>query len=62
MNAHQPLVKGLIKFGLTHDRRSLRVFARDLQWDFQQDSELLLSFFLPTGSYATALLRELRVS
>ena len=55
---YQPLVNGLIKFGLMSDRRSFRVFAGDLQWEFQEEG-LLLKFFLPSGSYATALLREL---
>lgn len=59
VNSHQELVSGLIKFDLKADRRALRVFVSNLQWEFQQNSNLLLSFFLPAGSYATALLREL---
>lgn len=59
VNAHQSLVDGLVKFDLKADRRALRVFVKNLKWEFKQDSSVLLSFFLPAGSYATALLREL---
>lgn len=52
------LADGLIKFGLTQDRRTLRVFATDFQWNFQTESTVLLQFSLPAGSYATSLLRE----
>jgi len=53
------LVDGLIKYDLKSDRRSLRIMVRDLRWDFKSDSELLLKFSLPAGSYATSLIREL---
>ncbi len=56
---NQLLSDGLIKFGLTSDRRALRVLASDLQWKLEDDSTLLLKFSLPAGSYATSLLREL---
>jgi tRNA pseudouridine13 synthase len=47
--------------GLSQERRSLRILPNDLQWSFADNAELVLSFFLPAGSYATALLRELAV-
>ncbi len=53
------LVEGLIKNGLSSDRRALRVFASNLSWEFKEDSSLLIGFSLPVGSYATSLLREL---
>jgi len=56
---NQALANGLIKFDLTSDRRALRVLVSDLQWQFEDDTTLLLSFSLPAGSYATALIREL---
>jgi len=55
---HQ-LIAGLIKFNLKSDRRVLRVIPQKLQWQFLNPQQLRLSFFLPRGSYATALLREM---
>ncbi len=52
------LIEGLLKFHLNNDRRSLRVFASNLQWQFETDHQVVLSFALPPGSYATSLLRE----
>ncbi len=45
--------------GLEQDRRSLRVGVDDLRWEFPEAGVLALTFFLPAGSYATMLLREL---
>jgi tRNA pseudouridine13 synthase len=39
-------------------RRPFRVRAEDLVWRFEE-SDLCLEFFLPKGSYATTLLREI---
>lgn len=52
------LTLGLVASGLEMNRRALRVFAKDLQWQFS-DQQLQLRFTLPAGSYATALLREI---
>lgn len=56
----QPLVDGLVSAGLMQDRRALRVFPRELGHvhDIAQQT-LTLSFALPAGAYATALIREL---
>ncbi|MDD2758679.1 MAG: tRNA pseudouridine(13) synthase TruD [Methylomonas sp.] len=54
------LADGLLKSGLEADRRALRVKPINLLWQFE-DSQLRLSFELPAGSYATALLREIVV-
>lgn len=52
------IAEGLIKAGLEHDRRSLRAIPQQLNWTFG-DGNFTLSFSLPAGSYATALLREI---
>lgn len=44
--------------GLCQERRPLVVLPEDLHWHWQGD-DLMLAFALPTGSYATAVLREL---
>jgi len=49
---------GLAGAGLEQERRALRVRVRDLAWHFGGDV-LELSFELPAGAYATAVLREL---
>ena len=43
--------------GLDHERRSLRLPVRSLAWDFEDDA-LRLSFDLPRGTFATAVLHE----
>ncbi len=39
-------------------RRTLLMQAKDFHWTFVEEG-LKLSFYLPAGSYATALVREL---
>lgn len=56
---HHDLVAGLLKEDMQSDRRALRAFAENLAWNFAVDDVLQLSFELPAGSYATALLREI---
>ncbi len=51
--------EGLEQAGLDADRRTLRTRINRLEWQFPTDEELLLSFELGSGSYATAVLREL---
>lgn len=53
------LVAGLAAARLQHDRRALRVIPGDLAMQWLDDATLDLSFSLPAGAYATALLREL---
>jgi tRNA pseudouridine13 synthase len=50
---------GLEHVGLQQERRQLRVALNTLQWQFLEGGDLELRFFLPSGCYATALLREL---
>ncbi|AMK77948.1 MULTISPECIES: tRNA pseudouridine(13) synthase TruD [Methylomonas] len=56
--ANASIADGLIAFDLEADRRALRVLPQDLDWQWL-DNQLKLSFSLPAGSYATALLREI---
>lgn len=57
--AHVELAVGLVANELEQDRRALRVNVADLHWQFIDESTLALSFTLPAGSYATAVLREI---
>ena len=52
------LCEGLERNGLRQQRRSLRLLPENMSWGFSDDS-LTLSFFLPSGSYATVVLREI---
>jgi tRNA pseudouridine13 synthase len=55
----QSWMTGLEKMRMDMARRRLRVNVRDLEWDWPENDVLKLSFSLPPGSYATAVLREL---
>lgn len=52
------LCNGLAAAGLDHERRALRLPARDFRCDRDGDS-LIARFSLPAGAYATTVLREL---
>ncbi|WP_375057248.1 tRNA pseudouridine(13) synthase TruD [Zobellella sp. DQSA1] len=49
---------GLEANGLKQERRALLLKPEQMQWQ-QQDDALRLSFWLPAGSYATSVVREL---
>ncbi len=53
------LCEGLLKHGLSMERRALRLIPQDFQWQFTGNKSLELSFSLPRGCFATALVREL---
>jgi tRNA pseudouridine13 synthase len=53
--------QGLEKQGLSQERRALRLFPANFNWQFLTNDQLELKFFLPAGSYATSVLRELAV-
>lgn len=53
--------QGLEKEGLHQERRALCVFPSDFSWQFLDNAQLEITFLLPAGSYATAVLRELAV-
>jgi len=48
------------QLGMRASRRQLRIQPSDMTWEWQGD-DLRLSFYLPTGSYATALIEQLFV-
>jgi tRNA pseudouridine13 synthase len=50
---------GLEAAGLRQDRRALRLPVEDLDWHLLDRATLAVSFTLPAGSFATAVLREL---
>lgn len=52
---------GLEKAGMKQERRALRLYPQGIEWEYLADNELQLRFFLPAGSYATAVMRELAV-
>lgn len=51
--------RGLETAGMKQERRALQLVVGDLQWQWLQEDVLQLSFELPAGSYATAVIREL---
>ncbi len=53
-----PWCRALEAAGLKHQRRALRVIPQELQWHFSDGDSLTLSFSLPSGCYATSVLRE----
>lgn len=53
------LLAGLSRFGVDAQRRALRLKVTDLTWAWRDDSSLHLSFALPSGAFATSVLREL---
>jgi len=59
IDSYPELAQGLIAESVDVDRRALRVNVPDLAWQFIESDVLRLSFSLPAGSYATALLREI---
>lgn len=59
IESYEELAQGLVAFGLEKARRSLRVNVANLEWQFNSATALQLTFTLPAGSYATALLREI---
>lgn len=59
LNRYAELTAGLLKFDLKADYRALRVIPENLEWQRLSSDQWRLSFSLPSGSYATALIREL---
>lgn len=55
---HQDLIKLMTQERLKPARRALLEQAQDFNWQFEAGG-LRLTFYLPAGSYATALVREL---
>jgi tRNA pseudouridine13 synthase len=56
---HYPVFKqGLIDARVDQQRRATRLLIKDIECR-QENSDLVLAFSLPAGSYATMVLREL---
>ncbi|MDI1300813.1 MAG: tRNA pseudouridine(13) synthase TruD [bacterium] len=53
------LLRALEAFGVDAQRRALRLRAADLGWEWLDESSLRLAFALPSGAFATSVLREL---
>jgi tRNA pseudouridine13 synthase len=51
--------EGLDKAGMNAERRSLRLLLTELNWLWSEQNVLKLSFSLPSGCFATAVVREL---
>jgi tRNA pseudouridine13 synthase len=56
---HAALCDGLEHAGLDQERRALVLHPQELRWEWPAADQLLLSFALPAGTYATALLAEI---
>ncbi|MBA6232442.1 MULTISPECIES: tRNA pseudouridine(13) synthase TruD [unclassified Colwellia] len=57
-NEYSDFCQGLVKFGLKQERRRIRLSLTEGQITAENDT-ITLSFFLPSGCYATTILREL---
>ena len=57
-DAHAEFCDGLAKFGLKQERRRIRLSLTEGQIKAEADT-VTLNFFLPSGCYATTILREL---
>lgn len=55
----QALLPLLQQERLTSDRRALLLCPQSLRWQWQDSETVTLQFWLPAGSYATSVLREL---
>ena len=59
MEAEPELAVWLVAAGLEHERRILRLPITGLTWHYPNPDSLLLEFTLPTGCFATSVVREL---
>ena len=59
LNHETELCRALEGHGLERAYRSMVLFPEALEWEWTEPHTLRLSFNLPSGAYATALLREL---
>jgi tRNA pseudouridine13 synthase len=56
---HATLCDGMEHAGLDQERRALVASPLDMAWEWPQADQLVLSFSLPAGNYATAVLNEI---
>jgi tRNA pseudouridine13 synthase len=55
---HITITQTLEDLGLKQERRAINLFPNELEWSWLDDT-LNLSFSLPSGTFATSVLREL---
>ncbi len=56
---HAALCHGMEHAGLDQERRALVASPVDMTWDWPQADQLVLTFSLPAGNYATSVLNEI---
>ena len=56
---HATLCDGLEHAGLDQERRALVANPVDMSWEWPQADQLVLTFSLPAGNYATSVLNEI---
>lgn len=56
---HATLCDGMEHAGLDQERRALVASPSDLSWEWLQADQLVLTFSLPAGNYATSVLNEI---
>ncbi|MEJ7137874.1 tRNA pseudouridine(13) synthase TruD [Amphibiibacter pelophylacis] len=56
---HAILCNGLEYAGLDQERRALVASPADMSWEWPQADQLVISFTLPAGTYATSVLGEI---
>lgn len=56
---HATLCDGMEHAGLDQERRALVASPQDLAWEWPQPQQLVLTFALPAGNYATSVLDEI---
>ncbi len=56
---HAGLCDGMEHAGLEQERRALVVSPENMRWLWPQADQLMLSFALPAGTYATSVLQEI---
>ena len=56
---HATLCDGMEHAGLDQERRALVASPAEMSWEWPQADQLVLTFSLPAGNYATAVLNEI---
>ncbi len=56
---HASLCEGMEFAGLDQDRRALVALPVDMAWEWPQGDQLVITFSLPAGTYATSMLDEI---
>jgi tRNA pseudouridine13 synthase len=56
---HATLCEGMEYAGLDQERRALVASPGQMSWEWPQANQLVLTFSLPAGTYATSVLNEL---